>query len=104
VTQEAHLSTAFPSTKHTTQGKTLTPSLVVKKGAFSTFALRNKVCRCLSASVYIVRLTRRYRVVDIAIWQQVQTHVQVFIHDRTSSEIPVEKVDQAVPLLSYITT
>lgn len=41
---------------------------------------------------------------NISLWQQVQTHVQVFIHDRTSSEIPVEKVDQAVPLLPYITT
>jgi hypothetical protein len=45
-------STAFPSTKHTTHGKTFTPSRVVKKGVFSTFALRNKVWRCLSARIY----------------------------------------------------
>jgi hypothetical protein len=38
------------------------------------------------------------------VWPQVQTHVQVFVHDRTSGEIPVEKVDQAVPLLPYIMT
>lgn len=49
-TEATHFILETPSTKPTTHGSTLTPSLVTRKGTFATSALRKSVSRCFAAS------------------------------------------------------
>lgn len=85
--------------KTRTHGRILTFSFVTRKGAFSTSILRNRVSRCLGASVYFFEFGFLVLVIDCIRSggrNGRESYGKVSIHNTTTGEVIFGKMDHGV--------